>query len=459
MYNRQTMKLRAYNELDDKSLVKKSGLFDKKWYEKNYPDFVLTHQSSLEHYIEKGWKERKNPGPLFSTGLYLEQNCDVKEAGICPLLHYLRSGKMEGRALPSPRVELAPYPIKGLKEPFFSIIVASYNYEDYIKETLDSLIKQTYRNFEVIVVDDGSKDGSVQVITDYAQQHPYIKLVTHEGGCNKGLPATVRLGISQSKGDYIAFCESDDRWTENHLAALVEVVYNYNNPAIISNAIELFGEVTQEKRDYMASISRMLPTNVNFHDVSTSISNPVPTFSAVCVKADILKSLNFDATIPAWLDWWMWRQVLVKYPLYFINEKITEWRIHKSFNADVNAFKYFEFAPEFIIENNKLIQSDFVQPKVSLKRLWDRWRGKIGLKSYSDDYLLIKKSGLFDEDAYREAYLLNDRSVDPIAHFLEKGWYMRYEPSVRFSIRNYLKEYPQIANKVNPLLHYLKKSN
>lgn len=79
------------------------------------------------------------------------------------------------------------------KQPLISVIVASYNYAKYIKETLDSLIRQTNKSFEVIVVDDGSKDQSLPIIEEYANRFKNIKLYTHPGNQNRGLAETVEL--------------------------------------------------------------------------------------------------------------------------------------------------------------------------------------------------------------------------------------------------------------------------
>lgn len=110
------------------------------------------------------------------------------------------------------------------KQPLISVIVASYNYAKYIKETLDSLIRQTNKSFEVIVVDDGSRDQSLLIIEEYANRFKNIKLYTHPGNQNKGLAETVKLGIEKSNGEYIAFCESDDYWTNNHIESLQDTI-------------------------------------------------------------------------------------------------------------------------------------------------------------------------------------------------------------------------------------------
>ena len=97
-------------------------------------------------------------------------------------------------------------------KPSISVVVASFNYAGLIGGALDSLLSQTLPADEIIVVDDGSQDDSVAVVRGYAQKHPSVKLYQHEGGVNRGLPATLELGVAKATGDWVAFCESDDLW-------------------------------------------------------------------------------------------------------------------------------------------------------------------------------------------------------------------------------------------------------
>ena len=337
--------------------IKKSNLFNAEWYTRKYPDVLASGMDAAEHYYHIGWKNNYDPGPDFSTRYYNECNPDVALAGMCPLFHYECYGRKEHRPHKRGRHISPPSAIKGNDNPKFSIIVASYNYANIIGETIDSLLAQTYLNYEIIVVDDGSPDNSLEVISNYVKHHDCIKLYTHENGVNKGLPSTVRLGVSKATGDYVAFCESDDCWTPDHLALLAEMIYDYNNPAIISNHIELFGTVTQDKRGYIALVDNYMKSNVNNIDIASELFNPIPTFSAVCVRTDVLMSLDYDAYIPAWLDWWLWRQVLVNNPLHYIGSQITRHRVHESYNSGNRAREYALQTAEFIAANNRLILS------------------------------------------------------------------------------------------------------
>ena len=128
--------------------------------------------------------------------------------------------------------------------PLISVLVTSYNYEQYISQTLDSILKQTYKNYEVIIVDDGSTDNSISIINEYINKYKNFHLYQHKGHVNKGLPDSVKLGIEKSKGDYIAFLESDDYWIDDALLERVKMINKYPDAVIISNNVtNLFASI------------------------------------------------------------------------------------------------------------------------------------------------------------------------------------------------------------------------
>ncbi|MDD3237054.1 MAG: glycosyltransferase [Candidatus Gastranaerophilales bacterium] len=259
-------------------------------------------------------------------------------------------------------------------KPKASIIVASYNYENYIKETLDSLVAQTYRDFEVIVVDDGSKDSSLNIIKKYEAKYDYIHIYTHENGANKGLVATLKLALSKAQGEYIAFCESDDYWRNDYLDKKIALIEKNKNVAIIGNDIQLIGN-TDLKQSYISACNITFEgrNKIKLPALQDKVFNPLATFSAVMVKRDILMSCDFDTPIPAWLDFWLWRQILAVYPAYYINEKISFWRIHESYNADANAAEYSKKSELFIKESNKIIQAKLGLIRFFFLKFWEKF--------------------------------------------------------------------------------------
>lgn len=224
--------------------------------------------------------------------------------------------------------------------PLISVVVASYNYEGYITLTLDSILTQTYPHLEVIVVDDGSKDHSRDVVRRYEAQDSRVTLYTHPGEQNRGLAETIRLGMSKCRGQYIAFCESDDIWSHNHLEEVVKALALHPEAKIVSNDLRTFGapEVKWMKK-YFKRQRGKLHDGLNVLNVRRRLKmNWVPTFSCVMIEADMLRSLDFEPPVAKWLDIWLYQQILCRYPLLYIKQPLTLWRIHgDSLNSNTKA--------------------------------------------------------------------------------------------------------------------------
>lgn len=113
--------------------------------------------------------------------------------------------------------------------PFFSTIIPSYNRRDLIVATLDSVLNQEYDDNEVIVVDDGSTDGTMRVLETYAK---HIKVLTQN---NAGPGAARNRGVAEASGVYVAFLDSDDLWFPWTLAEFRRAIESYRQPAIVTS--------------------------------------------------------------------------------------------------------------------------------------------------------------------------------------------------------------------------------
>ena len=142
-------------------------------------------------------------------------------------------------------------------QPKITVITASYNYENYIAETIESIINQKYQNWELIIADDGSKDNSIKVIQEYCNKDNRIKLVTHKNNANKGLPETVKLALSHATGEYTAFLESDDIWHEDNLQEKVQALEKYPNADFIFNGVNIL-EVLKPKKHNNILVDKMI---------------------------------------------------------------------------------------------------------------------------------------------------------------------------------------------------------
>jgi len=221
-----------------------------------------------------------------------------------------------------------------------SVVTASYNYAEFIKEAIQSVISQTYSNWELIVVDDGSSDNSVEVIQEFCQKDDRIKLSCHDNFQNKGLKDTILLGIEKTTGDYIAFLESDDVWVENCLQEKVEIIQKNPRAKVIFSDVELFGdsEVIEDYNKYFELNRKILtskkyPTNL-FNGFS--FQNLIPTFSCVMVEKNALKKVNFNSSVPAFLDHWIWAHLAYENDFYYIDKKLTRWRMHSKSYIEQN---------------------------------------------------------------------------------------------------------------------------
>ena len=213
------------------------------------------------------------------------------------------------------------------KNTFFSIIVASFNYDEYIITTLESIAKQTYKNFEVIIVDDGSTDNSVSIIKEFCNNNPQFKLYTHENNSNKGLKDTILLGLSKAKGDFIAFCESDDYWSDDHLEEIEKSIQANPNAKFFANAINLV-PYNKDADKYLILCKKALEKNPSTYYKSLCERNIFGTFSAIAIEKKALLECDFNSYVQAWLDYWIIKQILIKYEAIYINKKLTYWRIH-----------------------------------------------------------------------------------------------------------------------------------
>ena len=125
--------------------------------------------------------------------------------------------------------------------PLISIIIPNYNCAEFLNECLISAIKQTYSNKEIIVIDDGSTDNSIDVLSKFQEQ---IKLIQTS---NRGAAAARNLGISMARGEFIAFLDSDDWWTLDKLSLQLEKMLTDNCDLVYCSANEITQNEMSEK--------------------------------------------------------------------------------------------------------------------------------------------------------------------------------------------------------------------
>lgn len=135
--------------------------------------------------------------------------------------------------------KISPYPSSqhGFV-PFFSVVMCTYNRADYLQRAIDSLIAQTEKDWELVIVDDGSTDETWNVVKRYAESHPNIRYVFHS---HRGLPASRNAGIIASTGMFITFLDSDDEYDTQHLAIRKQACIENPEIPFFHGGVEIIG--------------------------------------------------------------------------------------------------------------------------------------------------------------------------------------------------------------------------
>ena len=118
--------------------------------------------------------------------------------------------------------------------PRVSVITHFLNSEEFLREALDSVLAQTYREWELLLVDDGSTDGSTEIALSYEREHAgKVRYLSHSGRENRGMSASRNLGVRHAKGEYIAFIDADDVWLPEKLERQVAILDSRPEAAMV----------------------------------------------------------------------------------------------------------------------------------------------------------------------------------------------------------------------------------
>lgn len=223
-----------------------------------------------------------------------------------------------------------------LNNPLVSIIIPTFNRQDLILETINSILSQTYTNFELIIVSDCSEDNTREIVTNIKDKRIYF----FELPFNTGLPAIVRnYGIRKSKGDFIAFCDDDDIWMPNKLAVQLEVMLRKSVDFCFSDMKIFYGENKE--------LSRVQPKRKLANLFNLGFSNFIFLYNLISNATVILDRnlllkvglLNEDPNLRAVEDYEFWIRCLNFAKPHFCNERLILYRIHTNRISDIDEGK------------------------------------------------------------------------------------------------------------------------
>lgn len=189
-----------------------------------------------------------------------------------------------------------------------SVIIPTYNRADRIESSLKSVINQSYTDMEIIVVDDGSKDHTEDVVKSIGDAR--IRYIRYEN--NRGACYARNIGISEAQGNYIAFHDSDDIWKENKLEQQLEYIINSDADIVLC---KIKVNKSKGKIEYYPELNES--GAVAFQTILSGGVGSTQTFFA---KSEVFKNIRFDEEMPRSQDTEVLIRIAKKYKVHYMNE-------------------------------------------------------------------------------------------------------------------------------------------
>ena len=180
--------------------------------------------------------------------------------------------------------------------PKVSVILPTYNRAHIIEKAIQSVLKQTYQDFEIIIIDDGSKDDTEKIIRGFQEKDNRIKYIRFEE--NKGAAAARNAGINMSKGEYITFQDSDDEWVIDKLEKQMKVIETSSENIVVYCG---FWRIDGDEKTYIPDIN-ISNREGNIHKELLK-RNFIGTPSILLLKKNLEKIGMFDENLSRLQDW------------------------------------------------------------------------------------------------------------------------------------------------------------
>ena len=210
--------------------------------------------------------------------------------------------------------------------PLVSVVMLSYNHEEFLSEAIESVLGQDFDDFELIIVDDGSTDSSREIIQKYAAEDPRIRVILHEVNC--GIAKTANDGIAAAKGKFVAITASDDVWAKDKLTKQLAVTASNENLIVWSE-----GEVIDGKGQPVGkSFSEWLPASPkkkSGHIWQEILEGNYIFGTTLLFKKTNLGNIRFDENLAYWNNYKFVLDLARKYEFYYIAEPLAQYRVHE----------------------------------------------------------------------------------------------------------------------------------
>lgn len=242
--------------------------------------------------------------------------------------------------------------------PLFSVIIPLYNKANYIKKTLKSVLNQSFGDYEIIIIDDGSTDVSLEIIQQFSDSR--IHVYKQE---NKGAAAARNFGLKNSTGMLIAFLDADDYWFPNHLEVLKNLYYDFQNCGMYCS---LYKIKTTHKHFQEISFRgiqtgfRGIVTNYFYSNKPFRIS----WTSSLALKKEVLEKFSgFNENITNGEDVELWTKIGIKYPVALSNKTTAIYNFNTTSSLtkqNINSMKLMNFKQFKKEETNNIYLKEFL---------------------------------------------------------------------------------------------------
>lgn len=215
-------------------------------------------------------------------------------------------------------------------EPLVSVIIPTYNAASYIRQTLESVLHQTYRNVEIIVMNDGSKDNSEEIVLQMQKEDDRIR---YQYKPNSGVSDTRNKGIALATGTYLAFLDADDVWQPDNLEKKIKAINETGKRWVFSN----LDYINEKNEPLTVPLSNFKPYNVleNILLFEGDVV-PGPCSNIVATRELFGDDVRFDARISSPADRDICMQLAAKAEPFFLDEKLWLYRLHAQSMTSVN---------------------------------------------------------------------------------------------------------------------------
>ena len=228
-----------------------------------------------------------------------------------------------------------------------SVIIPTYNRANLLPRAIESVLKQTFTNFELIIVDDCSIDNTTEVVKEFLKKDKRIKYIRLNK--NSGSAAYPRnIGIQRASGEYIAFLDSDDEWLPEKLEKQIQLFRNSSNNLgfVGCNAIVIdkkSNKITEYKTPQHGYVFKELLVN-------DFILNP----SSILIKKKVFNKIGFfDENLKIGEDWDMWIRIAQWYEFDFVPQPLFKYYSHDNNITKITTLKEKEKNIEYLIKKHR----------------------------------------------------------------------------------------------------------